>query len=101
MLFQLIPYRSDRNLAAANKCFLVIDGWDDYTYKTLFQLIYFDGEGQRFDIGNVKIMTLGLEGRVQLPPTFEALPGEYCSLGQDQGFYETLLLVPEATRIEI
>jgi predicted ATPase len=81
---------------------LINDNWDDFGYKTLFQLIYFNDTGQRLDLGNVKIMSKGLtEGRVSVPSEFTSLGPQFCSLGQSQEYYETLLLIREDYRLSI
>jgi hypothetical protein len=67
------------------------DNWDDFGYKTLFHLTYFDAEGVKTDIGAVKIASFGMtEGRTELPETFGVLPDNSFSLGQDDDYYSTL-----------
>lgn len=83
-------------------CYLVIDNWDDYTFKTLFSLYYYTTSGDLKDIGAVKIMSKGMSGRVALPGlAFLELGEEYCSLGQNQAYYEELVSLPEEVREEI
>jgi predicted ATPase len=92
MRFEEVARSQKRNLAGVNQAFLVYDNWDDYLFKTSFELVYFDGAETRFDIGYVKIMTKGMaKGNVTLPSgPFERLGSEYCSLGQGQNYYETI-----------
>jgi ABC-type transport system involved in cytochrome c biogenesis ATPase subunit len=91
-----------RNLAGADQCFLISDSWDDFSYKTTFQLVYFDGAGERHDIGGVKIMQRGMtHGRVPIDQEFEALGDDYASLGQDQSYYENLISLEDAPRVDI
>jgi ABC-type transport system involved in cytochrome c biogenesis ATPase subunit len=103
MDFQLLSYTNRRNLAGAAQCFLVSDSWDDFSYKTTFQLVYFDNNGERHDIGGVKIMRRGMDyGRVPIEQRqFDVLPDDYASLGQDQSYYENLNSTQEDHRIEI
>ncbi|MFA6440801.1 MAG: AAA family ATPase [Sterolibacterium sp.] len=106
MLFTVIPRqtstRTIRELAAINACFLVRDNWDDYHYKTTFLLVYFDAEGTRHDVGNVKIMRREMEyGYVEIEDPFVRFGAEFCSLGQDQEYYENLLQLEEDARVEI
>src|ERR1700722_3620489 len=102
VLFKQISHSESRFLIAHSACFLVTDNWDDFRYKTLFQLIYFSDAGQRLDLGNVKIMSKGMEsGRVIIPVEFTFLEPEFCSLGQSQEYYETLLMVEENDRLDI
>jgi predicted ATPase len=106
MRFTVIPYveRAKRyqKLKGREEAFLVRDNWDDYGFKTTFSLVYFDDEGERKDIGEVKIMTAGMPtGYVDMPEAFEALDQAYGSLGQDQSYYETLKEMGEATSVAI
>jgi len=76
-------------------------GWNDWwTYKTLHYLYYVDAEGNRHDIGAVKIADLAtkytkdkLSGGVQTPleDDFAALPDSFVSVGQDESYYANLL----------
>ncbi|MGK7755153.1 ATP-dependent nuclease [Roseovarius sp. C03] len=106
MDFTVIPHsqRSKRfsGLKGENEVFLVRDNWDDYGFKTSFHLVYFDGEGERYDAGLVKILQSGQRsGYTSMPDTFTALSSDYASLGQDQNYYETLLELPDAVRLAI
>jgi len=38
---------------------LVLSNWDDYSFKTSFEVVLYDAEGQRSDLGTVKIGYLG------------------------------------------
>ena len=94
--------RALRDLAAADTCYLLTDNWDDYSYKTSFVLIYFDGEGTRHDIGPTKIMRRGMgHGNTDIDEEFSRLGAEYASIGQSQEFYETLGDLDDAVRVEI
>jgi predicted ATPase len=100
--FTKISHAESRYLTAQRACFLIDDNWDDYNFKTLFQLLVFDESGRRIEVGDVKIANKGLEsGRVVVPTKFTFLGPEYCSLGQSQEYYETLLLIEEDDRIAI
>jgi hypothetical protein len=64
--------------------------WDDYHFKTFFDLWCSDGTRQ-INIGSVKIATFGMgHGRVEVPDSFEALDSSYFSLGIDESYYATL-----------
>jgi predicted ATPase len=100
--FTTISYAESHRLTAQHACFLIDDNWDDYTFKTLFQLLFFDQSGRRIEVGHVKIANKGLRsGRVAVPKQFTSLGVEYYSLGQSQEYYETLLLIAEDDRIAI
>lgn len=106
MLFTVISYseriRRHRSLTGSNEAFLVRDNWDDYGFRTTFSLVYFDENENRYDIGEVKIMQSGMSsGYTAMPDSFEVLDKSYGSLGQNQGYYETLLELDEAVRVSI
>nr|WP_278502650.1 hypothetical protein [Brucella intermedia] len=70
------------------------DNWDDwFKYNTLYQLVVFDGEKSRHDIGGVKIGQFKMQKeqrRPALPAEFDELGEEFFSLGQDDSYYEDL-----------
>ncbi len=70
---------------------LVRDDWDDYGFKTMFRAFYVDSRGEEAEIGVLKIAAISASSpyRVDLPSTFDELPGFYVSLGAP-GFYENL-----------
>ena len=76
-------------------CYLKDDNWDDFGFKTLFELGVVTSEQVFHKIGHVKIMQRGLEsGPVSIPDEFETLDETCCSLGQDQNYYEQLTTLP-------
>lgn len=106
MRFTVIPYaeraKKCQSITGQSAAFLIRDNWDDYGFKTTFSLIYFDKDGERIDIGEVKIMQSGMTGGyTPMEGAFDVLPSDYGSLGQSQDYYETLLQLDEDIRIEI
>lgn len=86
---------------ANSAAYLECDNWDDFGYKTLFNLTVFDERENKHFIGNVKIAFIGqqqgwtVEG---IPAKFQnPLPDNFYSLGQDADYYQNLveLLSPE------
>ena len=74
--------------------FLWTDNWDDwFEYSTQYLLSYFDGKGNRHQLGQVKIgqfkMASG-QRRPDLPEEFESLDERFFSLGQDATYYENI-----------
>lgn len=87
--------------AGRSVCFLVNDNWDDFSFKTSFSSILFDAESVRHELGGVRILPKGWRGgRVPLPPRFDALDTEWCSLGGSREYYVTLSKIDETTRRE-
>ncbi|WP_134656575.1 AAA family ATPase [Xanthomonas fragariae] len=85
------------NPSDMRSCFtLREDNWDDYSYKTMFHLAYHDQDGQKTEIGEVKIGFAGQQsGRTtdSIPQRFTSLPSEYFSIGQSTEYYSKLVAI--------
>lgn len=76
---------------------LVRDNWDDFHFKTTFQLHYRDSVGDIHEIGSVKIAKVGMGedgGRTEIERSFPQLSEDYFSLGQDREYYDNLRKLP-------
>jgi predicted ATPase len=94
MFFNVLPVGGRPPTTARSKAFLVSDNWDDwFEFSTLFGLVFCDGEGERHDIGGVKIGQFGMK-KGQRSPTvpgeFNSLESSFFSLGQDDSYYRNL-----------
>jgi len=73
---------------------LVKDLWDDYGFSTLFTLYYITPSQNkpysRQLIGKVKILD-SMNRATDLPGKFDKLTERYCSLGQDDDYYNNLI----------
>lgn len=73
--------------------FLSPGDWDDYSYKTCFDVVLLNAEGKRVALGTVKIgyvdQTCGWTSE-SIPQEFETLPVNFFSLGQDVDYYKAL-----------
>ena len=82
--------------------FLTEDSWNDYGFYTLYNMNYFDKNGNQYDLGKVKILhETENDTRKFIEKTFEKLPKQFCSLGQNLNYYEELVLLEGAMGIEI
>lgn len=72
--------------------YLRADNWNDYSYRTFYQIILFDENGIKHDLGYIKIANFGqtTESRIELPKQFESLDEKYFSLGQSPEYYKTI-----------
>lgn len=62
--------------------------WDDYGHVTRFNVYYLPSEGaEGVRLGTVKILQRG-QRETNLPERFSSLDDQFCSLGQDVGFYD-------------
>lgn len=72
------------------------DDWDDFGFKTTYAVTFRGPDGVLLDLGNVKILRKGQEdGRPGISKRFDKLGPEFCSLGQDIEYYESLVSVPD------
>jgi len=71
---------------------LVQDNWDDYGYKTTFQVTVHMSADERYDLGIIKIIEKDrTSGYTEMPKRpFTELPAGYASLGADLDYYETI-----------
>lgn len=68
---------------------LTYNNWDDYSRKTSFSLSFRGDNGVYHSIGSVKIMHKEEFETIKfIPNSFDILPDEFCSLGQNISYYE-------------
>jgi predicted ATPase len=69
------------------------DPWNDFGYRTTFQLTLHCSRSRKVAVGEVKILRKGqAKGDTRLAATeFAQLPPDYCSLGVSFKYYTTLL----------
>ncbi len=92
MLFNVIPAGASAP-PAADRCFLQVNNWDDFGFKTLFGLYYRDRAGTIRYLGDVKIGQAGLDRdmpRPEVPVEFDRLGDNRFSLGQDDSYYQRI-----------
>jgi len=96
MDFRVIPYRGrlPGDEDEYDTVFLLTDGWDDwFKYSTMYVAFYFDKEGERHRIGEVKIGEFDMaadQRRPNIPDEFDELDDAFFSLGQDDEYYQKL-----------
>jgi hypothetical protein len=68
---------------------LVIDNWDDYHFKTMFDVTLRISPNENLSLGWIKILQRGqVDGRPGLQSSFEELDADFCSFGQEIQYYE-------------
>lgn len=72
--------------------YLIADNWNDFNYRTLYQITLFDENGTKYDLKYIKIANFGqtTEDRIELPEEFERLDERYFSLGQSSEYYAAI-----------
>lgn len=99
LIFKKAPIISKTNTA-----YLSPSNWDDFSYKSLFNLIVFDGDGRRHDIGSVKIgYKKQKTGWTQdeVSDEFPKLKEGFFSLGQDDDYYLNIQKLEKSIRHNI
>lgn len=89
---------------AKSQLFLIWDGWNDYSFLTLYGIFYIDENLKKYDIGQVKIGHFGqkeLERKINVGDTFETLDERFFSVGLDFEYYEKLNKLGEDLRNKI
>ncbi|WP_417334652.1 AAA family ATPase [Halarcobacter sp.] len=82
-----------------NEFYLNKNYWDDWNYKTLFDLHYYNENKEFENIGSVKIANRKLSrGSTVVPDSFEQLNEDFFSLGVDKVYYENLSNLNEAAK---
>ncbi len=82
MNFKILDRGQRPSHNAKSKAYLTWDNWNDYSYLTLFGLIYVDENSERHDIGSIKIGYYGQkesERKLSVDETFDNLGSEYFS----------------------
>jgi predicted ATPase len=78
-------------MSAVSSAYLKIDHWNDYSFRTLFQLYFFDENGHLYELGDIKIGFVGQTENVATGDIFNAsfsyLDNGFFSLGQSLDFY--------------
>lgn len=74
--------------------YLINDSWNDFSFRTLFNLVVFDKDGEKFDIGNVKIGFLGQTEEQHTSDYLNKKGVKFFSLGQDVDYYKKIYKLP-------
>lgn len=94
IIFKISPVGND-----INTCYLQQNNWDDFGFKTTFEISFVDGLGQQRNLGRISVTSKGLKGGyVEITDNFKQLSNDFCSLGQGQGYYEELMALSEDDR---
>ncbi|WP_417819068.1 AAA family ATPase [Tritonibacter scottomollicae] len=99
MRFQIVPNNGVIPSEGNDVGFLWTDNWNDWwEFQTLYSLTFFDEQGEKHELGGVKIAEFGMsdeQKRPNLPEYFEMLEDRFFSLGQDVDYYSALVNLGE------
>lgn len=94
ILFKVLGVREKPSESERGVVQLSSGDWDDYSFKTSFTVTLYDLQGNRIDLGSVKIGYRGQPKgwtRASLPETFANLSEGWFSLGQDVEYYKNVV----------
>lgn len=93
------------------------DNWDDFSFRTTFDVSYCINNRNIIPIGQVKIGVVGMKPKIRpisnsiltnaavtfdiIPKQFSRLDDTYFSLGQDESYYANISALGDSKRIEI
>jgi predicted ATPase len=99
MKFFLRERRGGTPAGTRSVCYLAWNTWDDFGFKTTYEVTAYDEDGQEHDLGATQIIFRGQEaGYVQLELPEAGLNEEHCSLGNNRNYYLRLMNMPLASR---
>ncbi len=102
MKFYLRQRRGGTPAGTRGVCYLAWNTWDDFGFKTTYEVTAYDDDGVEHDLGATRIMSLGQEGGfVQITLSEDGLGDEYCSLGNDRKYYLRLMKMDQVSRESI
>ena len=86
---QIQFYVEDYDGQRTYPCFeLQADNWNDYGFRTLMRLMYFESATRFENLAYIKTMKRGESSTLDvLPKTFKTLDNTFCSLLQDESYY--------------
>jgi ABC-type multidrug transport system ATPase subunit len=94
IIFKVLAGAQSLPASRKSEAFLITDNWDDwFKYNTQYRLVIFDEDGNKHNIGDVKIGQFEMssdQNRPNIPSTFDSLNSNFFSVGQDDSYYESL-----------
>lgn len=105
MDFFIIPRYERSPKEGANKAYLNVDHWNDFSFVTMFYLTLHDEQGRFHEVGNVKIAFKGQDTSSatfsKLENGFSQLDEGFFSLGESLEYYKSLNKLPRPLREEL
>lgn len=94
MYFRVLAHGARPAAGSKQQAYLLTDNWDDwFKYNTMYTLVVYDDDGERHQIGSVKVGQFEMEDgqrRAAIPQDFDSLDDRFFSLGQDDSYYKAL-----------
>ncbi len=105
-IFRVPPYVRyyPKLKGAVSVAYLEANNWDDFGFKSTFNLVVFDENGKEYNIGVVKIGYTSQDNgwtQSKLPKEFSTLDSSFFSLGQSDEYYQNIFSLDESLRRDI
>lgn len=85
-----------------NVCYLAWNNWDDFGFKTTYDIFAYDADGKNHDLGQLHIMVAGQqEGYHELMIQPDGLNDAHCSLGDHRRYYLAVRAMPLEARLAV
>ncbi len=104
MFINIINRFGDYPKAAKSQVFLTWDDWNDFLFLTLFGIFYIDENGNKYDLGGIKIAYFGQKESERIlaqGDSFDELKEDFFSVGVDDEYYEKLNELGEIVRDKV
>ena len=92
LTFYRKPWNFEPSEPVSLSVYLISHNWNDFSYRTLYNITLFDDKGIKHDLDYVKIANFGqtTDLRTELPDEFDQLDEQFFSLGQSPKYYSKL-----------
>ncbi len=98
MKFHVLPRDELPPSNGRNAIYLRIDHWNDYSFVTMFHVSAHDGDGNFYEIGDVKVafkgQTTAMATYKSLPESFGSVADDFFSLGHGVEYYRNIASLP-------
>lgn len=81
------------NFSAKDEVFLIVENWNDFSYRTLYRVVYKDLDGRDYSLGNVKVGFYNQKpgkSSIKVGDSFTQIGEDFFSVGTDLSYYERL-----------
>ncbi|MGN5115260.1 AAA family ATPase [Aeromonas sp. 55A] len=97
--FIVLDKKSLNSMNSKNTVYLTFSIWNDYSYRTLFNMHYMDLDGKLHSVGQIKIgfqkQNVDVATLDKIQKEFKQLNQEFFSLAESPEFYENLYSIDE------
>jgi predicted ATPase len=83
-------------------CYLVLNHWDDFGFRTTYEVTVYDEDGKKYELGSTRIMFKGQDSSLEhSTPSESGFADNFCSLGSERRYYILMKTMSPATQAKI